>query len=165
MPPSIEGAIDLFTAVRAKCGVVAEEDALAVRPPIEDAVAGGVVGEARRHAAVGVHDVDVVSAVVLGAEGDFEAVGGEFCVEFGTGVVGDASGGAAGGGDDPEVVFVGEDDFVVVDVGDAHEVVCGGFVGGCRLEQGGERQEGGGSQGFAEHEWLCPFVAVCVMSV
>src|SRR5258708_39778968 len=78
-------------------------------------------GEALGLAAFGGDDVDVGIAVVFRGEGDPFAVRRKFRVKLVAGTSGEAAGGAAFAGCGPEIAGVGEDHFVVGNVGAAQE--------------------------------------------
>jgi len=119
----------------------AEEHALARGIPAEHAVLRGVEGQPPRHAATCGDHVHVGSAVVARCEGDLGAVRTELGVPFGPRVAGDPARVAPGRSDEPQVVLVGEDDHLAVDVGPAHEV---GLVGrGCCRDDTHDGQDEG----------------------
>src|SRR5260221_9530579 len=101
------------------------------RPPKND-VGGRMEGEALGLAAFCGDDVDVGIAVVFSGEGDPFAVGRKFRVELVAGTGGQAAGGATVAGSGPEIAGVGEDYFVLGNVGVTEEargsrgrLVCG----------------------------------------
>ena len=74
------------------------------------------------NAAAGVHDVDIGSAVVRRRERDVRPVRAELGVSFAARMAGNPAGVPARGGRQPQIVLIGEDDGVAVDIGPPHEV-------------------------------------------
>ncbi len=99
-----------------------EQDPRPVRVPAQHPVTGRVVGQPPRHAAAGIHDVGVGAAVVAAGEGDQRAVRAELGVALRARVAGHPPRIPARARHDPEVVLVGEDDAVAVDIRPPHEV-------------------------------------------
>ncbi len=125
------------------------KEELPVRGPPPDGVARGVVCEARRRAAGGVHHVQVVVAKAVAREGDPVAVG----APAGLPLVGlmdrEALGRTAVDGDGPEVPLIGKGDPVAVRVHGrvAHERI--GVLGRGRRddEEKPKKRESKGAQG------------------
>src|SRR5208337_4362677 len=94
-------------------------DLIVVAPARGERAAGGIKSKLLGNADGDGDDVDLLIAVVLAGEGDPLAVGREFREDFDAGMRGEAGGQAAGGGSEPEVAGIGEDNFIAVDVGEA----------------------------------------------
>jgi hypothetical protein len=136
----------------------AKDDGLAVGSPTVDLI---VIAPARSEgAARGIEskllgdtasygdDVDLLVAIVLAGEGDPFAVGRELGEYFDAGMRCEASSKAAGGGGQPEIAGVSENDFVAVDVGKAKKLCLA--VGIC-CEAEGETQAQNGKELARRH--------------
>src|SRR5579859_272757 len=104
-------------------------DLIVIAPARSERAARGVKGQLPGNAAGHGDHVDLLVAVVLPGEGDPLAIGRELGEDFDARMRGKASGQAAGGGGEPEIAGVSENNFVAVNIGKAKKFCLG--VGTC----------------------------------